>query len=425
MIEDTSKKFSPSKLSTYKTCPKQYFYHYIERIPSKTQSVESHLGNSVHEALEELYEGVRNSKILSLEEVLAVYEKVWARGLKEKPIVIRDGRFVLEDWRKVGRICIENYYKEHQPFKDGKVVGVELRMGFPLKDADPELGTEETYRIEGLLDRLMLAEDGFFEIHDYKTSKTLPTQADQDEDWQLAVYAIAVLESWPDAKGIRLKWHFLRHGKTIVSARAPERLAALRGEILSLIRKIKHDQIFEPVKSALCDWCDYRDICPLWKHAGIVAQLPDKAKPYESGVKLVDAYAELESRKKKLKEEIAVIDEEQEKLRERVIDYANTNGMSALEGTSAQLEVHPHAAWRFPTKTHAPKDLQAVESALKATAIWPQVSRLDGPALMDGFKARRWPSEIIRLIQGWLDKYIHIETATTVRLRKKKETEDD
>src|SRR5438046_748266 len=122
MIEDTSKKFSPSKLNTYKNCPRQYRYKYIERIPSKTQSVEAHLGSAVHASLEELYENLRNSKILALAEVLSAYEKAWEKGFSDKPIIIRDKRFTLDDWRQVGRECVESYYKENQPFQEGKVV---------------------------------------------------------------------------------------------------------------------------------------------------------------------------------------------------------------------------------------------------------------------------------------------------------------
>lgn len=423
MIEETSHKFSPSRLDCYKNCPRQYRYRYIDKFPRKSTSVEAHLGTAVHAALEELYEGVRIAKIAPLEQVVAAYEKAWETGLKELPIVIRDQRFTMEDFRNLGRKCVEDFYSQNKPFADGKVVGIESRMGFALPD--PEAGADESYRIEGFLDRLMLAGDGIFEIHDYKTAKNLPTQADKDEDWQLAIYDIAVREAWPDAKGVRLKWHYLRHGKTITSTRTPEQLAALKREILELIRAIRHDNEFAPKKSPLCDWCDYRDVCPLFKHDVIVSHYPDEAKPFESGVQLVDAYAELETKKKTLKGEIAVLEDEQEKLKEQILEYGKTNEMEALEGSQARLEIHSRSSWKFPTKSGSPKELGEMESALKDTPVWPKVSKLDGPALMDGYEKKSWPREVLALIEGWLDKMIYRETVPTVRLQKKKESDEE
>ena len=425
MIEESSRKFSPSRLDCYKNCPRQYRYRYIDRIPRKTNSVEAYLGTAVHAALEELYEGVRNAKILPLEKILSAYETAWEAGLKELPIVIRDERFSLDDWRKLGRKCVEDYYAQHHPFDEGKVVGVESRIGFALVDKDGELGVEETYRIEGFLDRLMLAPDGAFEIHDYKTAKNLPTQADKDEDWQLAIYEIAVREAWPDSKAVRLIWHYVRHGKSIVSTRTPEQLDSLKRDILGVVRAIKKDTAFEPRKSALCDWCDYREVCPLFKHDAIVSHYPPQAKPLESGVKLVDAYAELEARKKALKGEINLIEDEQEKLKADILEYGRVNEMEALEGTHSRLEIHSRTSWKFPTKTHEPKGLAEMEAALRVTPVWPKVSKLDGPALMEGYEKKSWPREVLALVESWLDKLIFRETAKTVRLNKKKESDDE
>jgi len=41
-----------------------------------------------------------------------------------------------------------------------------------------------------------------FEIHDYKTSRSLPTQHKLDNDRQLALYELAIRKKWPDAKNI-------------------------------------------------------------------------------------------------------------------------------------------------------------------------------------------------------------------------------
>jgi RecB family exonuclease len=47
-------------------------------------------------------------------------------------------------------------------------------------------------KIQGFVDRLAIASDGTYEIHGYKTNKSLPTQKDKDDDKQLALYQIGV-----------------------------------------------------------------------------------------------------------------------------------------------------------------------------------------------------------------------------------------
>ena len=59
----------------------------------------------------------------------------------------------------------------------------------------------ERYKCKGIIDRLMLAPDGAFEVHDYKTGSKLPDQAELDKDRQLALYQIGVQKLWPDVEG--------------------------------------------------------------------------------------------------------------------------------------------------------------------------------------------------------------------------------
>ncbi|MBI3549350.1 MAG: PD-(D/E)XK nuclease family protein [Elusimicrobia bacterium] len=417
-------RFSPSRLDTYKNCPRQYKFRYIDRLPRKGTTVEAHLGTSVHKALELLYAGLQHGKRMTEAEVVAAYEDAWTKGA-EQPMTFHNKSYTLEDWRRLGVECVTSYYRAHQPFDADKTVSVEGRLGFPLQIRDTDGGGETPVRIEGYIDRLALGSDGVFEIHDYKTGKSLPTQADKDQDWQLAIYNIGVLEAWPDAPGVRLIWHYLRHGKAIVSTRSKEQLESLKGEIRSLIETIRRDQVFEPTKSALCDWCDYRDVCPLFKHAEACAALPEAQRAEDSGVKLVDAYAALDHRKKTLREVIAAVESEQEDLEKKLLDFADRGGLQTVAGTDATIDVHEKEEYKFPSRTQAPEKIEAIESKLKETETWTQVSRLDPKSLMDGFKKRRWPEAVMQMIEGWVDKLIRHETSRSVRLHRRKDSEEE
>ena len=59
MEADTSRKFSPSKLDTYKNCPRRYQYRYVDRIDRRERSAEAFVGTMVHAVLEDLYENLR------------------------------------------------------------------------------------------------------------------------------------------------------------------------------------------------------------------------------------------------------------------------------------------------------------------------------------------------------------------------------
>ena len=70
----------------------------------------------------------------------------------------------------------------------------------------------------------MTTGDGMYEVHDYKTSATLPYEEYLKEDRQLALYALAILNSYQDAKDVKLLWHFLAFDKTIVLQKTQEEL---------------------------------------------------------------------------------------------------------------------------------------------------------------------------------------------------------
>lgn len=418
METDTSKKFSPSKLSTYKECPRRYQYRYVDKIKRDAQSVEAFLGSCVHKAFEDLYQGLMFGKKMEVASVLKVFEAQWDEGWSDK-IVVRGQEHSPEDWKNIGRQCVREYYAAHDPFEENKTVEVEKRIGFPLEVAGQE------YRIEGFIDRLALAKDGSFEIHDYKTSRTLPTQQDKDQDWQLPIYEIAVRHAWPDTKQVRLIWHYVRFGKALVSTRTPEALEGLKNEIASLIEAIKHDHQFLPIKSRLCDWCEYRDLCPLWSHPEKIAALKPEQRRAEDGVKLVDHYGGLEQKKRELREELRRLEKEQEGLEAGLIQFSQEQGISVVAGSEGEISIVEKEEYKFPTKTHAPEELEALEREIKETPLWKDVARVDGHLLMEGYKKKAWDKPTLEIIESLISRYAKHSHEKVLRFRRKKETEEE
>jgi len=112
--------------------------------------------------------------------------------------------------------------------------------------------------------------NGHYEIHDYKTSRRLPSQADVDRDRQLALYQLAVSQRLPDVRSVKLVWHYLAHDRMLVSRRSPEELRALRERIVVLIDTIERATAAGDLPartSPLCNWCEFKPVCPA--HVGV------------------------------------------------------------------------------------------------------------------------------------------------------------
>ena len=260
--------YSHSRLSTFEKCRLQYRYRYIDRIKRDTQSIEAFMGNRVHDALEKLYRDLLASKRPSLDEILAHYHRLWESNYTNKITIVKTD-LTPEHYRKTGEECLVKFYRGHDPFDDGQTLGLEEKVELALDEAG-------RYQLQGYIDRLVRREQGVDEIHDYKTSAgRLPSDADLRADRQLTLYQMAVERRFPDAREIRLIWHYLVYDRTKTSARTPQEIEKHRRQTIGLIDTIEATKAFPPHESILCRWCEYRDICPVFA----VPAPPERARP--------------------------------------------------------------------------------------------------------------------------------------------------
>ena len=249
--------FSNSRLSTFEQCKLKYKFRYIDKIiPDIEKTIESHLGNVVHETLEWLYNCVKRGFVPSVDEAIINYSENWKKNYEEDiPIMRKDMN--VKDYFNKGVQFVIDYYMKHKPFDDN-TIAVEKEIIFNL-DENGE------YKIRGFIDRLVYnLETGEYEVHDYKTSRRLPNQETLDNDRQLALYSIAIKELFGNEKKVILVWHYLSFNKKLHSKRTNEQLKSLKKETLELIKEIESTTSFPPEKSSLCNWCEYKHICPAW-----------------------------------------------------------------------------------------------------------------------------------------------------------------
>jgi putative RecB family exonuclease len=383
--------YSVSQLNQFEQCALQYKFIYVDKIKRYEEGVEAFLGQRFHEAMERLYAELA-FRVMPLDELLNYYEKQWAENWHSDVKVRREGR-TPDDYRLLGRRFIEDYYQRHQPFDEGKVLGLERYIRFPLDDAG-------RYNCKGIIDRLMLAPDGAFEVHDYKTGSGLPDQAAIDSDRQLALYEVGVRKLWPGAQEVRLVWHYVAFGLDLRSSRTPEALEKLKAELAALIDRIEAEREYAPRESALCAWCPYGDLCPSKKHLLRVEALPEDKWKDEPGVVIVDAYAARWRKKKELESQGKALDGELDGLRQAAIAFAEREGVSVIAGTDARLRVTGKDKIVPPAKGTCERE--ALERELRALGVWDEVSTLDPSAIEKAVAEGRFALDVLERLKACL-----------------------
>lgn len=398
--------YSHSQLSTYETCPQQYKLAYIDRIEVETESIEAFMGSRVHDALEKLYRDLKVTKLNTLEDILSFYHQSWEKNWNDMVQIIRK-EYSAEDYRRLGEKCISDYYRRYYPFDQGRTLGLEENIYFPLEE-------EKGYWIRGFIDRLTLVDNSILEIHDYKTSNRLPTQGEVNSDRQLAFYQMGVEGKWKDIREIRLIWHYLSFDTEIQSSRTLQELHQLRRETLELIQKIETDKHFITKEGPLCDWCDYQGLCPRRKHLITVGSLPPNEYLNDEGVTLVNRYVELKERKRVWSEEIDV---ELAKVEEALYAYAQREEIEAIFGSDHVAKIKIEMKEKYPLK--GDPNRKVLDEIVKNAGKWMEVSDLNPWILARVIGRGGWPPSLVKKVK----EFSTLEESRSITVSKLRERE--
>ncbi len=152
--------YSHSRLSYYEQCPQKYKLQYIDKVETEIEeSVEAFLGSRVHETLEKLYRDVQHQKLNSLEELISFLQDEWKQNWSDD-IVIVNSEYNQDNYLKMAKKYITDYYNRYKPFNKDKTVALEERI---LIDLDDDGKNEVLFGVfENCADYIPDSKTGFF-----------------------------------------------------------------------------------------------------------------------------------------------------------------------------------------------------------------------------------------------------------------------
>ncbi len=236
---------SPSNLDLFKSCPKRWKWHYVEKRPAVTATDDTSraVGSFVHSVLEELFKLPDSERTLSNARTVAQL----LYGTLE-----RSGQSPLPDKWDIWH-AVEGLWDLEQPRKVD-VFKREFRLSGEVLDG---------VKFLGFVDRLNWLPDGSLQIVDYKTGK-FPAKTYRSEKLrQLRLYHFAYSQLHGDEDVGLLSLYYL--GKDRLeqkpTAKDLKRTSSwLRKSFDATVQAYENDE-FPAKPSGLCGYCPYLDDC--------------------------------------------------------------------------------------------------------------------------------------------------------------------
>jgi len=256
-------KFSFSQLAAYSTCPLQYKFAFILKVPILGDKASLIFGRVMHNTLYNFLlpklagrKNLQDSLFASLDaaaakkttdnlftekRLLELYEEFWrADGYQDKK--------EREDYKKKGRESLKKFWASYQTQMAPDVLFLEKKFAF-------KLGSDS---VKGTIDRVDKLADGSLEIIDYKTGRS-KTKLEFKDKRQLILYQL-FLEEFLQVKVSALSYYYLESGEKISFSPTVKDISKLREGIIKEIAAIKKRE-FTATPSNMCSYCDFREIC--------------------------------------------------------------------------------------------------------------------------------------------------------------------
>jgi putative RecB family exonuclease len=321
----------------------------------------------------------------------------------------------VDDYIDNGRRMLTRFYERYQPFNQGTLIGAEMSIPFHLP------GTP--FNFVAKIDRLWRNSDGAIEIADYKTGR-IPPLGLQDANLrgQMGLYQLAVQTAFPDFRDVEIALYFLKHDERLSCRFQPEELdeltEQLRCEVLA-VREAERLDEFPTREGALCNYCDYRTLCPAKRHRLILdgetgAQGKEKATA-ETAAELADKYIEANRRLRELTVEC-------DALKADLQQAAKDLGLEKFAGALGAVSVKEKVEDKFITKSEAAGKVGDLNFLVRQWGFDAYFSLATGQFMKDGVRKGRLSDEQLAQLQDFI---IRKPTVSVRVSRAKSESADE
>ncbi|QGN57272.1 PD-(D/E)XK nuclease family protein [Nostocoides sp. HKS02] len=258
---------SPSRASDFKQCPLLYRFRAVDKL-SAPPSAAAARGTLVHAVLERLFDLPAEQRTPAAAEALLgpQWEALVAAEPELAQLITGDETVTEESWFGDAQALIETWFGLEDPTR--------------LEPAERELYVEtevDGLVLRGYVDRLDVAPDGAMRVVDYKTGRSPSELFEGKALFQMKFYALVLWRLRGEIPRL-LQLVYLGNGEVVRYTPDEHDLLSLERNLKAVWTAIERAALtgdWRPKTSRLCDWCDFRQLCPAW--GGTPPPLPEDA----------------------------------------------------------------------------------------------------------------------------------------------------
>ena len=232
------KKLTPTRLKDFLTCPRRYWYKYVQGIRPDEEARPAAMGTLVHEALEaaaQAKDGFDTPEAYHAFVMDRLYRSAQSRSERFEMALTWEPR--------LRNFCARDFER--------------------LKHSDQPMLEEwcevehEGFLLSAKVDRVDVA-PGTVRVVDYKTNRDLKKLLEEETDHQLAFYRLWAEEAYPGHRIVALYEDL--YGGESCAVETEERVERLSRTLRELARpeRVRYEMCEERTP---CKWCDYRIAC--------------------------------------------------------------------------------------------------------------------------------------------------------------------
>jgi putative RecB family exonuclease len=243
---------SPSRVSQFTTCPRQYQYVSVEKLPEK-KSIDAYRGTIFHAILEALFRDQPTPADRTIDNAMGHFRDLYPQYMTPEIMVELGFDDAARD-KMAAEITklIRNYWLMEDP-TTVELVSTEIRLDYDMGG----------WGLRGIIDRLDRLPDGSLAIRDYKTGK-VPQERYQAKALQACqVYAYLCEKVYGETPSV-MSLIYVKGKVTIERKVTRSDIEGAEQRVKSVWAAIERSyerSYFEPKPSVLCKWCSFREIC--------------------------------------------------------------------------------------------------------------------------------------------------------------------